>query len=223
MSNYKYLLIIVFSFSQVLNAATQLGESVGTTNRTESPRLGGFEVQYGSTALPEYRLQNGANVSGRGHTLKVGLEFFAFKSLGKLAFGLGSGLIRQPNVEVQADTYATIEALPAEVSVSYRFDFIRGQLLVPFAKVSAASIWSRETSQTGGARPDSNRDNYWTWSAGLQLNLSRIEERAALTMDKTYGINDTYLIISYHKTQPLQGGSRQFSGDALSAGLRFEI
>src|SRR5687768_8702574 len=124
--------------------------------REESPMDFGLDVQYAPVRYNGYALRNGSRVTDAGHGAFVGFEWMPFdERFGKLGIGLGAGLTVHANLPVGAGSWVTLYTVPASALLSYRFDYFKGQLLVPFVKAGYNTTVVFQRSRTGGAVPGS--------------------------------------------------------------------
>ena len=193
--------------------------------REESPMNVGLDIQYSPVRYENYTFRNGVRTSNPGHGAYVNIEWLPFEdTYGKFGFGLGLGMTVHTNVQVAPSSYATLYAVPAAATLSYRFDYIKGQFLVPFVNGGAGTTLVRQGSRTGGAEPGTQLYHGYEYGGGLELCLNGIDPQSARVLDSEIGINYTYLTAEYVRSQPL-GAARtpDLSREEFRFGLRFEL
>ena len=121
----------------------------------------------------------------------------------------------------RSDDNVMLTALPVNLSLGLRGDFVKHQLVVPAVGASLeAWPWKQEPYGSGTI---SGMKTGWSWNAGLQLLLDRMDPSAASKLRVRTGIDDTYLTFSYRSQQvgdPDEG--LYYSGSVAALGLKFD-
>lgn len=171
--------------------ATIFGRTDGTGNAVREPRLGvmakiGFDWQIVHLAGP----------------LGIGLTVGFFRDS-------ANALLENPmageNVRSEADE-VTFGMVPLAFQAVYRFELIADRFrvpLVPYAKLGPALAfwWMRDGAGKISRNSTGARGTGGVWglqlNAGLMLRLDFIELETAKKLDRTTGINHTYLFGEY--------------------------
>lgn len=164
----------------------------------------------------------GAAVRG----VRVGLEYIPFgeASFGKLGIGLGGSMLWSATVNTTRGSTA-LYAIPIDVSLSYRFDFVPQQILVPFVKAGPSLVFSKRRLPANQT-PEPWKTRYGLdYGGGLQFCLSRLEPKSARQLDRGFGINDTYLVGEYVRSKPFndKDATTNLAHDEVRFSLRFEM
>ena len=121
----------------------------------------------------------------------------------------------------RSDDNVMITALPVNLSLGLRGDFMKHQPVVPSVGVSMeAWPWRQEPYGSGSL---SGVKTGWSWNAGLELLLDRMDPSAASKLRVRTGIDDTYLTVSYRSQEvgdPNEG--LYYSGTVIGLGLKFD-
>ncbi|MCB0419328.1 MAG: hypothetical protein KDD39_16915, partial [Bdellovibrionales bacterium] len=192
------------------------GITTETTAMMESPLNFGLDIQYSAVDYRNYAFTDTDTNKQLGHAVHVAFEWLPLKTIGKLGIGLGTaGVFGLSNVELSGNRYASLNVIPLEGFLSYRAEYIHQQVIVPYVKAGASVIWARQTSETGaevsGTRTYYGRD----LSLGVEFCLSRIDPEASRKLDRSVGINSTYLVVEYTQSRSISpSGSPDLSHDA---------
>ncbi len=212
---------LLASFGTATAVPQDEAAKVQTSYFPESPQQFGFDLFYVPIHYPKYSWVNNEAREENGNAVHLGLEWMPFDTTyGKIGFGLGTGLHVIKNVNF-GGTNATLTVVPVQTFVSYRFDYVKKQIVVPFLKVGTELALAKQK----GIEKDGYQTYYgWEYSGGLEFCLNSIDQRSARSLDRSLGINATYLIFEYAKSAQL-GARREpdLSHDELRFGLRFEI
>ena len=217
-------LVFMFSSTLALNAAAA-ESSVGVLEETSYSRSSfvnvGVDIQFVPIRYKNYQWTDGQTSNETGSGLHLGVEWIPFdERYGKLGFGLGFGFYAIRNVTFNGKR-ATLTALPLEAYLSYRFDYVEDQILVPFVKVGASGAL---TKQKGIEVPGMQTYYGFDYSAGLELCLDQIDRSASRHLMMNTGISNTYLAFEYLRSAYLnQHRGPNLTRDEMRIGLRFEM
>ena len=178
---------------------------------------------------------NGALADQNGYALQYHFEWMPLTSFGKAGIGLGVGAFVLPNRLIKAgdpntdDTVATLYAFPIEVFLSYRFDFYKGQPVVPYFHFGPPVTFAYQHSNF--TLDGLSLDRSWfgsktlNYGAGIEIYLNWIDGSAAKAMELSYGINTAYFTVEYLKGNALgtEESRSDLSHSELRFGLRFEM
>jgi len=228
LKKYAFPALCTFCFSfgspWAQGATTTVAESATAPTAKDSPLNFAFDLQYGASAHPTYKMTEARSTGDLGHTLDFALEWLPLQSVGKMGIGLSLGASTLSNFELAEEKWVTVYTFPIGVHLSYRFDYTQNQFLVPFAKLGLRHTWVRQTSKTGAAKDGVQGSNLWGYSFGLELCLNKLDRKAAANMEDIFGINNTYLVFEYAQWELLESNSTpDLSGANYRAGLRFEF
>lgn len=180
----------------------------------------GLDIQYSPIAFPNYQWSDGHLDPKSGHGVRIALEWLAIsETYGKLGFGVGVGLYDISKVRLQNGALGELQALPIEPAVSYRFDYVRSQILVPFVKIGPEITVLKDKTLPG-------KTVYYglNYTVGLQLCLDRIDKSAYNGLNHTYGVRHSYLVGEYVKNTFLgRDQGPDLTRDEWRVGLRFEL
>ncbi|MCB0403529.1 MAG: hypothetical protein KDD51_02005 [Bdellovibrionales bacterium] len=221
MNKWKALLGICGTFFSL-----QLwGFTTETATMMESPLNFGLDIHYSAVDYRNYAFTDADTNSQLGHAVHVAFEWLPVKSLGKLGIGFATaGVFGLSNVPLSGNRYASLNVLPLEGFLSYRAEYVHQQVLVPYVKAGASVLWVRQTSETGAEVPGTRAYYGRDLSLGLEICLSKIDPEASRKLDRSVGINSTYLVVEYTQSRSIgPAGSPNLSHDAYRAGLRFEL
>ena len=207
----KRLLVVVFALT--------CGSLLAVSETGDSPLWSGVDLQYVPVQYKTYDWGSGATTSQTGSGGRLAVEWIPFDLYGKLGVGGGLGV----NVIKNADfggTRATLTAVPIEASVGYRLDFFHNQILVPYGKLSLAHTL---TFQRGIDVPGYR--GFWSLDKilGVGLNLNLFDQKTARNWDRRSGVNATYLVVEYVKSDALGSSTVNLNYSNFRFGLRFEI
>ena len=198
----------------------------------ESPRNFGLDLMYSPLKYPNYDYSLNDSpiyVAGGGNSGGLTLEYLAIQSLGKLGIGIGAGFFVLSDVNVGkdatgADILATLYTYPLQAYLSYRFDYFKNQVLVPYVRFGGEMTPTRQGSKTGGDKAGTQVYYGTNLAAGLELLLNVLEPSSAVNLDRSTGINGTYLIVEYEMGRAINPSNvADLSHNAIRAGLRFEF
>lgn len=190
-----------------------------------------IEIQYGSVSYPNYYFAEGEKATGTGNFIHSTLEWLPITRLGKLGFGVGYGLFFQSLSLQMADEsgkrterYATLFTVPIEAFVSYRLDYLRNQILVPFAKVGTNLTLVKQNSKSGLEKEGTQTYYGLDYGGGVEICLNKIDSQALRELDRLAGINNAYLVLEYLKSQFLSNPRQpDLTHAEYRVGLRMEL
>lgn len=222
-------------------AAALLVASLAAGARADSPRYGSFDLLAG-TYLPnvdsEFSRHPGPweTVFGgaRDWTFRAGAYWAPYTGWGTVELGGQLGFFSKTGAGQLVTGGASgdrtsFKMLPTSAVLTYRFDTLGpGGYALPVAPYVRLALerynwWisdgSGKTTQTGAT-------NGWSAAAGLCLLLDWLDPDAAREMDRSTGINHTYLVAEVRKTSVNDfGSSRSWNlsdrGQSWSFGLMF--
>ncbi len=215
----KWMSLVILTLSLPVQAAEApvdaVADEVIQSRAAVSPLNFALDLKYVPLRFP--------NVTGNsGHGMQLALEWLPIPMYkgyaGKPVIGasLGYGRIRDLGTAVGGRISQT--TIPVSGYLGYRADFIDNQILVPFGKIARSVLF--ESRNPGG----SSRYESWDYSAGLELCLNAIDPDSAKDLDNSVGINNTYLVVEWTKSKPVEGKqSSDLSREEWKVGLRFEM
>ncbi len=201
------------------------GSSVsGASQRYFSPMHFGLDIQYSPTKYKELALDSTGTKSDKvaqsGH---LTFEWIFFKDLGKFGLGFGFGVSVLSGVQVNPTTTSDIYVYPLELSISYRFDYVRHQILVPYVRAGGdLTIVPFKDADATGFKPGGTYKGV-DLAVGLELGLYFIAKHDTNLLDRAYGINDTYIVVEYLKSTRSGSDGPNLARDEIRIGMRFEF
>jgi hypothetical protein len=122
----------------------------------------------------------------------------------------------------RSDDNVMLTALPLNVSVNLRGDFWKNQAIVPSVGASAEA-WSWKQEPSGSSDRIGGMKTGWSWNAGVQILLDRVDKKSASALRVRTGIDDTYFTLSYRDQtigDPKNG--LYYSGQVVGLGLKLD-
>lgn len=161
-----------------------------------------FGVEYGATT----------------RLVEVSLGIGFFQELGFLPTADGT-----PSVE-----HDMLTVVPLSLTGTLRLDFFDEQILVPMGRIGGDyTMWKENWYVYEGSTEESVRKGGkfgWHWGAGAMILLDPLDARAASRMEATAGIEDTFLVIEYRRTQlPKGDGVLLLSAEDVTFGVKFDF
>ncbi len=199
------------------------------TLKYETPLNFGFDLSYSPRKFSNYQYVPGLISDKVGYAVAMRFEWLALKQYGKLGIGLGSGVSVHPNIVIVAgsagteDQVATLYTIPIEVSLTYRADFVRNQILVPYGSVGMSLTLLKQSSSFGYSRSGLQTFKGLEFGAGIQFNLNTLETSAARSLDQSIGINNSQLFAEYHVVNSMGTAIYDLSRKEWRFGIRFEF
>lgn len=111
--------------------------------------------------------------------------------------------------------------VPVSAFLNYRFEYVRGQLFVPFITAGA-------TNYTMIEYRDDGEDTTYSFAqavgggGGLMMSISRLDPRGAFVLGQEYGIADMWLVVDARVMQGLNSDI-DFTSKILSLGLTVDF
>ena len=229
--------ILILLASAIAQSATQSGNdaldkpapaatestTVKKPAREIIPTSAGLNIQYVPISYSHY-LWNGQSTNNHvGDGLMLSAEWLPIVHYGKLGIGLGLGYYILRNVQYSPTASATLNTFPIESYLTYRFDYTKNQILVPFIQGGPSIVFAGQTnSHASGPQTFKGLD----YAAGVELGLNALDPTTARDAAYSLGIHNTYVIFEYLRSDYL--GTPPTTGpDLIHAeyriGLRFEM
>lgn len=142
----------------------------------------------------------------------------------------GKGIYADSGEESPDET--TLRTFPMRLMAVYRFQLLdrQGIPLIPFVKAGLGyTFWWSKGSDGKISKADDVKARGGKWGynlgVGLALSLNFIDRPLARDCDRTWGINDTHVMVQFmHATADNFGGDGfDFTRDSLMVGLGFEF
>src|SRR3989338_2804592 len=218
----RTLCLLAWGLSLVTHAAPTQAESTETIER--HPITVGFELKYAPLRFDRYHLAPEKPAHENGNATLIALEWLLVQNLGKVGLGIETGFFAASHQRIDEHRIAHLYAIPAHARLSYHFDYFSDQLLVPFASVGGGLTLLRQVSSTGANIAGTQMYQGWEYTLGGQLCLNKIDPHGSKSMNRNFGINNTYLLFEFTQNQPLQAGQKAvLSYQVYRFGLRLEI
>jgi hypothetical protein len=221
------LLLTMPSFAVTESELTkqrQLLESAAA--KFESPLEFAFDFSYSPRKYERYVYANAVTSTEAGYGGDVTFEWIPMTQYGKIGIGVGAGFSVHQNVvivDADEDEVATLYTLPLSVHLSYRADFVRNQILVPYGKVGPSMTFIKQNSGWGYSRDGIQQFVGLNFGGGIELNLNPLEPGSARALDRSTGINASYLFAEYDVISALGNATYNLARNEWRFGLRFEF
>jgi MYXO-CTERM domain-containing protein len=122
----------------------------------------------------------------------------------------------------RSDDNVELTALPLNLSLNLRGDFWKNQPVVP-AIGASIEMWNWKQEPYGGTSAISGSKTGWSWNAGLQILLDRVDPQSASKLRVRTGIDDTYLTLTYREQTIGENASGLiYSGSVFGFGLKLD-
>ena len=218
MNNYRQLFIIGALFLAVTAMTAEIEDTF--EGRIESPMNFALEVTYQPIAFE--RVRSGLGNVGTGNILGLSFEWMPLQRYGKLSLGavFGGG---GASISNSGSEQAALLLLMGEVFAAYRLDFLEGQILVPYVRVSKSLVYSQEENKLEQwHRRSLPLYDGQVVSVGGEVLLDWIDKSSDVVLDSSYGVNSVYLLAEYRRMTS-SGQSMDFDSQWWRMGLRFEF
>jgi hypothetical protein len=220
----KYFLTIgVFLWLGLIN------ESFGATQKEkyvyESPLSFGLDLQAYKVTYKNYLWSDTETSNKEGSGFNLGLEWIPVVSVvGKLATSFGIGFSGVSDAPVGVGSTASLYIVPIYGGITYRADFFKNQVLVPFVSAGLDFGFSTQTSKNGATQGGLRTYKGYYYSGGVELCLNTFDPASGRELDSRTGINGVYIVALYTQSEPLSNTETvDLSHKEFRLGLRFEI
>lgn len=123
----------------------------------------------------------------------------------------------------RSDDNVELTALPLSLNVNLRGDFWKNQPIVPTVGASV-EMWNWRQDPYNGTSTLTGTKTGWSWNAGLQFLLDRLDPSAASKLRVRSGIDDTYLTVTYRdQTIGENATGLYYSGSVIGIGLKLDF
>lgn len=183
----------------------------------------GLDLQYVPIQYSRYDWSEGRQSGKNGHGVHLAVEMIPFEdTYGKVGFGLGTGFYAIPNARFESRS-STLTTIPLELFVSYRFDYVADQIVVPFVKLGANATLSRQRGFGDSGAWRTYRG--WDIAGGLELCMNRIDPISMRGLHRDLGVDNSYLLVEYLRSRPLGALENRpnLSHEEFRIGFRFEM
>ncbi|MFM8313663.1 MAG: hypothetical protein ACKOA8_05205 [Deltaproteobacteria bacterium] len=191
----------------------------------ESSLTTGLEFQAYHVKYNDYFWNDTTKLKTEGYGFNLGLEWIPLVSVfGKVAASTGIGFATIKDADVSTSSTATLYNVPVNAGLTYRADFFKNQVLVPFTSFGLDFGFSTQASKTGDTRGGVRLYKGYYYSAGVELCLNSFDSRSGRELDSRYGINGVYFTGLFFHSEPLSKTETVNLGhEEFRVGLRFEI
>ncbi len=164
----------------------------------ESPIYGTWSFNSG---LMFYNSKNFRDVYGnRGmvfYNMNTGLKIVhELELLGSIGYGFSEGRGVDPVAGEKTDEWYKIHYAPGSLGLTYRFNFVLDQPVVPYIGAQGALAYWMEERQHSGQKHRGYLYGMFG-SAGVMFLLDKLETRASGALESMWGINNSYLFYEY--------------------------
>ncbi len=204
----------------------EVATSRGWVNVNESPLSSALDIHYGTGIYRDYFWTGVPHHTENMKALHLDGEILLpiTYGYGKAGAGLGTGILIRRNIPLPNAQVAHILAFPIVAQISYRADFMKDQILVPFLKAGMGSTFFQRIE--GGAAGKAVFA-YWDYrfGGGVELCLNKIDPKSAHDFDQSIGVNNTYFVFEYLKSKPFgeENAKTDLDHSEYRFGLRFEM
>jgi hypothetical protein len=220
MKRFKYF---VFAFVFFLTASTQ-GANQKEKYVYESPLDVGLDFQAYKLNYKNYRWDSSTTLENEGYGFNLALEWIPFVTVvGKFATSLGFGFNSISNAPVNGAT-ANLYVFPLYGGLTYRADFLKNQVIVPFISGGIDLGFSTQSSKGGATQAGLRIYEGLYYTTGLELCLNAFDPYSGRELDSRIGINGVYLVVMYMQSDAINKSETvNLSHKEFRAGVRFEI
>ncbi len=220
---YKSLFLSVFIFGFGI-ASSIYGASQKEKYVYESPLDVGLEFQVFKLNYKNYLWNNTVKLEDEGFGVNIGLEWIPFVTVvGKLATTLGFGFNTINNAPVSGST-ATLYVVPIYGGLTYRGDFFKNQVIVPFISGGVDLGFSTQASKNGATQGGLRIYEGLYYTTGIELCLNAFDPYSGRELDSRVGINGVYLTVMYMQSEPINRTETvNLAHKEFRLGVRFEI
>lgn len=204
-------------------------EGLGSTQKEkyvyESPLNFGLDLQGYKVKYTDYAWSDTQKSDKEGYGFNLGLEWIPVVSvLGKVATSFGVGFSSVSDVPVDGVSTANLYVVPIYGGITYRADFFKNQVLVPFVSAGLDFGFSTQASKNGATQGGLRTYKGYYYSGGIELCLNSFDPASGRDLDSRIGINGVYLVALYTQSEPLSNTETvNLSHKDFRLGLRFEI
>lgn len=185
------------------------------------PVHAGIDLQYLPVTYSNF-VWSGTNTIGSNTSLgfRFGADWIVLNKYGKLGVGAGVGFTMNLAGFDSGDGVARkFYTLPVDANLSYRLDYFKNQILVPYGKLGVEMALGQLEAQS--------LKQYWglTYGFGIALLLNKLDLTSANNLFTNVGISYTYLTVEYDISSPFSvlPSTGNLSHAEFRAALRFEI
>lgn len=220
MKRFKCFVVgLVFFLTASIQGATQKEKHV-----YESSLDVGLEFQAYKLNYKKYRWDSSTTREDEGYGFNLALEWIPFVTVvGKFATSLGIGFNSVSNVPVNGTT-ANLYVFPVYGGLTYRGDFFKNQVIVPFVSGGVDLGFSTQSSKGGATQAGLRTYEGLYYTTGVELCLNAFDPYSGRELDSRVGINGVYLVVMYMQSEAINNSETvNLSHKEFRAGLRFEI
>ncbi len=216
-----FLLGILF----ITSVAPVFGASQQEKYIYESSLKVGLDLQAYKVNYKKYFWNSTTQIDKEGFGFNLGLEWIPFVSpIGKWAISGGFGAASVVDAPVSNSSKATLYVVPIYFGATYRADFFKNQVLVPFVSAGLDFGFSTQASKTGATQSGLRVYDGYYYSGGVELCLNTFDPSSGRELDSRIGINGVYLVVLYSQSEPLKKSETvNLSHEEFRLGVRFEI
>lgn len=191
----------------------------------ESPLDVGLDLQVYRIKYKNYSWAPNTTLDKEGVGFNLGLEWIPVVSVvGKVALSGGLGFASVTDAPVSSGSQATLYVVPVYLGLTYRADFFKNQVVVPFVSSGLDFGFSTQSSKTGATQSGVRTYDGYYYSGGVELCLNAFDPSSGRELDSRVGINGVYLVILYTQSEPFNSNETvNLSHKEFRLGVRFEI
>lgn len=174
------------------------------------------------------------NMYGSSNVFAVNFdyEWQPFRSFGSLGIRLGTGFStasgdgffanqNRADGRTRAQEKYTLFMVPASLFVTYRFEYVRRQWVVPYI-TGGGTYYGLAEIRNDNADPSFAAAPAAGGGGGLMFNITRWDATSAFNLSQEYGIADMWLVV---EALAMQGLSDEidFTNQTISAGIQVDF
>jgi len=186
----------------LLTAGLAQAQSDNDIHWQESPRYGSWSFNIGLMFFSDEDFQDVYGNRGMAfYNMHAGVRLIHELELtGTIGYGFVEGRGVTPGSREKTDEWYKLHIAPGGPGLTYRFNFVLDQPVVPYIGGSALiSYWMEERMEGSWKRRSYAYGG--CGNAGLLILLDKLEKRASGALESEWGINNTYLFYDYRYTK----------------------
>jgi hypothetical protein len=185
-------------------------------------------IDSGNANITYEKMYGSSNV----FALNFDYEWMPFRNFGSLGFRLGTGFAtatgdgffkneNRADGRTRAQEKYTLFMVPASAFLTYRFEYVRRQWVVPYV-TGGATYYGLAEIRNDNAAPSFAASPAAGGGGGLLFNITRLDAHSAFNLSQEYGIADMWLAV---EAIAMQGLSEDidFSGQEIRAGIQVDF
>lgn len=194
-----------------------------------TPKVASVGFRYGPLTLNDPSIAKVYGTAGLG---LLRLDYAMTWDLFEI--GMGVGFFQELGSQINSadgsstDEHIMLTMWPLNVDAALKLDVLHEQPLVPYVRAGADMwLWTENWgSRFGGEIPYeklSGGKGGWHWAVGGMVLLDFLDRKTADRVEAVSGINDTFFVVEYRKTQMFATDGLDLGSTELSFGLKLDF